>query len=191
VLEREVTRTLLGHGLNADAARAAAWHLRGQFADATRRVGRKLAFPRQAPQLWTEAKQEGIKIRDFIEATYGMYVREYGMTRADVRRLDASAVKALENWVNDQRRRLGNAVDIEDILPKGTADPDTVEAELKASGKTVEASDWRGYRGDEPVPPGESSDVLGRVIEAERRRRAHAARRKRKSRAEKAKRNPD
>jgi hypothetical protein len=126
-----------------------------------------------------------MKIREFIEETYGPYVREYRMTRADVRRLDPAAVKALENWVNDQRRRYGKPVDIEEILPKGPTDPDAVEARQKASGKDVKASDWRGYR-DEPMPLKEAWVPLEeKVADAEGRRRAHAAQRKRKSRAKK------
>ena len=56
VLEREVTKTLMGHRLNGEVASAAGWHLRGQFADAVQRVGRQLPFPRQAPRLWVEAR---------------------------------------------------------------------------------------------------------------------------------------
>lgn len=185
LLEREMTVALTGHRLDAAAARVLGGVLRAQFASAERRAGRQLVFPARAPRLWKEAKAAGMKIREFIEETYGPYVREYRMTRADVRRLDPAAVKALENWVNDQRRRYGKPVDIEEILPKGPTDPDAVEARQKASGKDVKASDWRGYR-DEPMPLKEAWVPLEeKVADAEGRRRAHAAQRKRKSRAKK------
>lgn len=103
----DITSILHAHGIDEEKSAMIAEQIMGRLVPESALPAPSAArpIPTQAPALWAESKQTGDTPPGFIKRHYGPWLGQ-GLTRADVRRLDFSLYKALDNWLRNPKNQL-------------------------------------------------------------------------------------